>query len=150
MHVGSRTLIGVAVLAASLAQVPVASASYDEASGGRRAWYTIQAIAGNIVPGLSALYAPTCLPGYIVCKISFAGVSLIAAGGQWLLSGAQDVEQTRGILHRGFAGDWYLTGRHIAGDLTPQPLPDPPPPSGGGGGGGAGEGGEGAWEPPPI
>jgi hypothetical protein len=142
MHGVSRTLIGVVVLAASLVRVPVASAGYNDASGGRRALYTSVAVAANILPVVSALYAPTCLPGYIVCKITFAGISLIAAGGQWLLSGAQDVEQTRGILHRGFAGDWYLTGHHIAGDSAPQPLPDPPPP--------AASGEEGGWEPPPI
>jgi hypothetical protein len=142
MHVVSRTLIGIAVVAASSVNVPMASAGYDDASGGRRALYNAGAVAANILPGVSALYAPTCLPGYIVCKIAFAGVSLIAAGGQWLLSGAQDVEQTRGILHRGFAGDWYLTGRHIAGDATPQPLPDPPPP--------AAKSDEGSWAPPPI
>jgi len=144
MHVVRRTLIGIAVLLGSLAAAPAASASYADASGPRRALYTTIAVAANVLPGLSALYAPTCLPGYVVCKISFSGVSLMAAAGQWLLSGAQDVEQTRGILHRGFAGDWYLTGRHVAGDLAPQPLPEPPPPTR------TEESGEGAWEPPPL
>lgn len=146
MHVVSRTLIGVVMLVASLANASVASAAYADASGPRRALYTTLAVVANLVPGVSALYAPSCLPGYIVCKLSFAGVSLLAAADQWLMSGAQDVEQTKAILHRGFAGDWYLTGRHVAGDVTPEPLPEPPPPTSTGGG----EGGEGAWTPPPL
>jgi hypothetical protein len=50
--------------------------------------------------------------------------------------------QTRGILHRGFAGDWYLTGRHTSRETEAQVLPDPPPPPG--------EGGGQKWEPPPL
>jgi hypothetical protein len=96
----------------------------------------------NVVPGVSSIYAPRCLPGYVVCKALFAFVSLLAAADQVVLSGAGDRVQTRGILYRGFAGDWYLTGRHTAGDLEAQPLPDPPPPPA--------ESGEGAWEPPPL
>jgi hypothetical protein len=72
----------------------------------------------------------------------FAGISLIAAADQLVLSGGGDWPQTRAILHRGFAGDWYLTGRHVSGDVTPEVLPEPPPPPAGSGGG--------KWEPPPL
>jgi hypothetical protein len=50
--------------------------------------------------------------------------------------------QTRGILHRGFAGDWYIDTRHVRGEATPEPLPEPPPPPSSSGGG--------TWEPPPL
>src|ERR1044071_864831 len=118
----------------------VSAASYEERSGARRALDTGIAVVANVVPGVSALYAPRCLPGYVLCKAVFAGMSLIAAADQLVLSGGGDLEQTRGILHRGFAGDWYLTGRHVSGEATPEPLPEPPPPSSGGG----------KWEPPPL
>jgi hypothetical protein len=71
----------------------------------------------------------------------WAFVSVVAAEGHLVFSGGQDSAQRRAILYRGFAGDWYLTGRHTAGDLTADPLPDPPPPSDTEGG---------AWQPPPI
>jgi hypothetical protein len=71
----------------------------------------------------------------------FATVSLIAAADQLALSGGGDLAQTRAILHRGFAGDWYLTAKHTSGDVTAQPLPDPPPPP---------SDSEGGWQPPPL
>src|SRR5437867_3171220 len=138
-----RTLGTCAALIAMLgfAVSRASAASYEERPGGMRAVYTGIAVIANVVPGVSALYAPRCLPGYVLCKAVFAGMSLIAAADQLALSGGGDLEQTRGILHRGFTGDWYLTGRHVSGDVTPEPLPDPPPVSGSGGG---------KWEPPPL
>ena len=118
-----------------------AAARYEERPATMRALYTGIAVVANVVPGVSALYAPRCLPGYVLCKSVFAFISVIAAADQLVVSGGGDREQTRGILHRGFAGDWYLTGHHVSGDVTPEPLPDPAPPSSGGGG---------RWEPPPL
>lgn len=136
-----RRVVGVAVLAGCLLVPALGNAeSWEQRSGFSRVLYTTAAVAANVIPGLSAVYAPQCLPGYIVCKIAFAGISVLAAADQLALAGNGDMHQTRGILYRGFGGDWYLTGRHITGELTPRPLPDPPPPSSGGGGG---------WEPPP-
>lgn len=148
MRMASRWLTGAFFVVTALL-VPagvVQAVPYDQQSTARRALYTSIAIAANVLPGLSAIYAPRCLPGYVVCKMVFAGVSLIAAADQFLLSGDADEAQTRAILYRGFAGDWYLTGAHIAGERTPQPLPEPPPPVEEGGGGG--EGGD--WQPPPL
>jgi hypothetical protein len=140
---GPGLTVGVALLAASLvAARPARAVSYDERPPASRALYTGLAVVANVMPVVSAFYAPRCLPGYVVCKVTFAGISLIAATGQLALSGGGDMVQTRGILHRGFAGDWYLTGRHTSHELTPQPLPDPPPPPA--------EGGGGKWEPPPL
>jgi hypothetical protein len=143
MRISRRTLGSVAALAATLGfWVSSVSAAPDhQRSAGMRAVYTGIAVVANVVPGVSAIYAPRCLPGYVVCKVVFAGMSLIAAADQLVVSGAGDLEQTRGILHRGFAGDWYLTADHVSGAATPEPLPDPPTPTGAGGG---------KWEPPPL
>ena len=134
---------GMAALGACLAAAGAASAApYDQQTPGMRAFYTGVAMVANVTPFVSALYAPTCLPGYVVCKITYAGLSLAAAADQLVLSGGGDLVQTRAILHRGFAGDWYLTGRHVAGDVEPQPLPEPPAP--------ASESGGSGWQPPPL
>jgi hypothetical protein len=141
MQGGGRKLIAGAVGAACLLHAGVAAAvPWEERSAAARAFYSGVAVIANVTPIVSAFFAPRCLPGYILCKASFSFVSLVAAADHLFLSGAGDEAQTRALLHRGFAGDWYLTGRHIAGDLTPQPLPDPPPPPT--------KEGEG-WQPPP-
>jgi hypothetical protein len=129
------------VLAATLVcATPSLAEPPAEPSDTRHALDTGIAVVANVVPGVATLYAPRCLLGYVFCKTVFAAVSVIAAGDQLLMSGGGDMTQTRAILHRGFAGDWYLTARHVSGEATPQPLPDPPPPPSGGG----------HWEPPPL
>src|SRR2546426_6621451 len=133
-----RSRLGIATaLAVCLAGTGAAWATpYDERPLGMRALYTGVAVVANVTPFVSALYAPACLPGYVVCKLTYAGLSLAAAADQLVLSGGGDLAQTRAILHRGFAGDWYLTGRHVAGEVEPQPLPEPPAPAPESGGGG--------------
>src|SRR6059036_2060600 len=138
-----RRLGIVAALATCVAGAGAASAArYDEQPFGVRALYTGVAVVANVTPVVSALYAPRCLPGYVVCKLTYAGLSLAAAADQLVLSGGGDLAQTCAILHRGFAGDWYLTGRHVAGEVEPEPLPEPPAP--------APESGGGGWQPPPL
>jgi hypothetical protein len=100
---------------------------YEERSAAQRAGYTALAAIMNVVPVAPAPVAPRCLPGYILCKAFFAGFSVVAAGEQLVLSGGSDLPQTRAILHRGFAGDWLITGRHVAGDAEPDLLPEPAP-----------------------
>jgi len=129
-----------AALLVALSLSTAALAAPPDRSAARSALDTGIAVAANVVPGVSALYAPRCLPGYIVCKAIFAVMSVIAATDQLVLSGGGDMIQTRGILHRGFAGDWYIAPRHVRGEATPEPLPDPPPPPSSGG----------KWEPPPL
>jgi len=126
-------LVALSLSTASLGAPP-------ERSPARSALDTGIAVVANVVPGVSTLYAPRCLLGYVFCKGIFAVVSVIAAGDQLVLSGGGDMTQTRGILHRGFAGDWYIGARHVRGEATPEPLPDPPPPPSSGG----------TWEPPPL
>jgi hypothetical protein len=140
---GPCLTVGVALLAAALGSGRHAgAASFGERPAAAQALYTGIAVVANVVPIVAAFYAPRCLPGYVLCKATFAGISLIAAAGQLALSGGGDLVQTRAILHRGFAGDWYLTGRHTSREVTPEVLPDPPPPPSGSG--------EGKWEPPPL
>lgn len=117
----------VLLLVATLSQSRVAQAGWEDRPAGQRAAYTAAAVAEDVVPVVSALGASRCLQGYLLCKLSFAGLSLVAAGEQLLFSGGSDLGQTKGILHRGFAGDWILTGRHAAGDAEPDVLPDPGP-----------------------
>jgi hypothetical protein len=106
-----------------------AHAGWDDRSPGQKAGYTALAVVENVVPVASALAAPKCLPGYILCKAFFAFTSVVAAGEQITMSGGSDEKQTNAILHRGFAGDWYLTGANAAGDATADVLPDPGPPA---------------------
>jgi len=131
--------VAAVLLALSLSTTTFAAP--PDRSPARSALDTGIAVAANVVPGVSSLYAPHCLPGYVFCKAIFAAMSVIAAADQLALSGGGDLEQTRGILHRGFAGDWYIAPRHVRGEATPEPLPDPPPPVSSGGG---------KWEPPPL
>jgi hypothetical protein len=130
----------VAALFVALSLSSASLAAPPERSAARSALDTGIAVAANVVPGVSTLYAPHCLPGYVFCKAIFAVMSVIAAADQLALSGGGDMTQTRGILHRGFAGDWYIAPRHVRGEATPEPLPDPPPPPSSGG----------KWEPPPL
>ena len=114
---------------------------YEQRSTAVRALFTGVAAVANITPIVSAIFAPQCLPGYIVCKLMFVGFSVVAATDLLWLSGPVDSAQPVAVLQRGFGGDWVLTGRHIAGDAKAQPFPEaPPPPSEGGSG----------WEPPPL
>lgn len=128
MSVPRKSVCLVLLVICLLSPRPGACDSYEEQSAARRALYTAGAVIANVLPGVSALVSPLCLPGYLLCKLSFAGFSLFAAAEQFTLGGDADTDQTRAILYRGFQGDWYLTGRHIAGYATAQPWPDPPPP----------------------
>src|SRR5262249_32890777 len=119
-------IVGVVGLTSSASAV-YAQAGFADRPAWQRVGYTALAGVENVVPITSAFAAPKCLPGYILCKASFAGFSLIAAAEHVILPGGADMGQTRAILHRGFAGDWYLTGAHAAGDATPDVLPDPGP-----------------------
>lgn len=111
------------------AGAPVHAASWDQRSTAERGVYTAAAVAANVVPGVSALVAPKCLPGYVVCKMVFAALSVVAAAESLVMSGGADAGQPRAILERGFGGDWVLTGRHVAGDHIPEPLPEAVPAS---------------------
>ena len=82
MRFTGRWILGVALLTGCLLQTGRAQAEpWAQRSMARRALDTGIAVVANVVPGVSAIFAPRCLPGYIVCKITFAGSSLIAAAG---------------------------------------------------------------------
>ena len=122
-----RRLARVLLIVGVVGIASYAQADYDDRPAWQRAGYTVLAGVENVVPVTAALATPKCLPGYILCKAWFAGFSLVAAAEHVILSGGADMAQTQAILHRGFAGDWILTGRHAAGDATPDVLPDPGP-----------------------
>jgi len=135
MRKGIRRCVSVVALAGALVggvyRDARAATPWEEKSGLARAGYTAAAVLANILPGVSALVAPACLPGYLVCKATFAIGSVFAAGEQLFMSGGADPEQTRAILYRGWEGDWYVTGRDVAGDTQADPFPKPPPPTSG-------------------
>lgn len=111
--------------ATSLAlSAPVRADSFDDASTGKRALYVTGAILANVVPGVSALASPRCLPGYLICKVSFAAIGLIAGTEQLLLG--LDPKAFGSSIERGFGGDWVVTPHHIARGTKAQPYPDPP------------------------
>jgi hypothetical protein len=113
----------------------------DEPTTGRKALDTAAAVVTNVVPVTSALVAPTCLPGYILCKLSYAGLSLVAAAESMVMSGGADSAQPAAILRRGFSGDWVVTPDDIATRRPPDPYPEVAPPASGGGSG---------FTPPPL
>ncbi len=122
-----RRAVWMVSLVAVLTVAIPAQAGWDDRSPGQRAGYTTLAVVENVVPVTSALAAPKCLQGYVLCKLSFAAFSVVAAGEQLFMSGGSDMKQFEAVLHRGWAGDWYLTGAHAAGDDTADVLPDPGP-----------------------
>jgi len=124
-----RTGFGTLLLVAAIASPHAALADYDDRPATERGAYTALAVAENILPGVSTIAAPRCLQGYVLCKLSFAAVSLVAAGEHLFFSGGSDLGQTRAILRRGFTGDWVLTGKHAAGDVEAAVFPDPGPSS---------------------
>jgi hypothetical protein len=128
----SRRGIAAALLTVLAAWGPTLAhaGSFEESSASRRALYTAGAVAANVVPGVASVVEPKCLPGYFFCKLTFAAGSVLFAGENFVMSGGADTEQSRAILYRGFAGDWFVTPRNIAGDTKPQVLPEPPPAAG--------------------
>lgn len=66
--------------------------------------------------------APKCLLPYPICKVMWAGISLVASGEQLVTGG--DVAGAKSALVRGFGGDWVVRPRHVSGDwLWSTPLP---------------------------
>ena len=122
-----RRLAQVLLIVGAVGLPSYAHAAWEDRSAGARFGFTVLAAFENIVPGVSTIAVPRCLPGYIVCKLWFAGFSVVAATEHIILSGGGDMAQTRAILHRGFAGDWILTGRNAWGDVPAEFLPDPGP-----------------------
>ena len=122
-----RRAVWMVSLVAALSVAIPAHAGWDDRSSGQKAGYTALATVENVVPITSAAAAPKCLQGYVLCKLTFAAVSVVTAGEQLFLSGGSDMNQFEAILHRGWTGDWYLTGANAAGDATADVLPDPGP-----------------------
>jgi hypothetical protein len=122
-----RGIAALLLVAPALSVSTARAGSFDDSPNWKRALYTAGAVAANVVPGASSLIEPKCLPGYMFCKATFAFGSLLFAGETMVMSGGSDIDQSRAILYRGWAGDWVVTPRDIAGDRQPQVLPTPPP-----------------------
>ena len=135
-------LLGVLGVATVLAR-PALAGPWEDRSAAMRGVYTAGAVAVNLLPVASAVVARQCLPGYIVCKIAYGAISLIAAGEQIFMSGGNDWDQTQAILYRGYGGDWYVTPKQVAGDEAVHPWPEPPAST-------KGSEAPGGWQPPPL
>jgi hypothetical protein len=144
MRAVMRRRMAVMLLGGMLGGATVAQGvPYEELSSGRKALATSKAVAVNTLPVASGLEEPKCLQGYILCKLTFALFSVVAAGESLAMSGGADLAQPRGILYRGFSGDWVVTPRDMAGESKPEILPEAPPPA-------PGEKKSGEFVPPPL
>ena len=94
----------------------------EEPAPGARAWHVLASTGANLLPVASAFASPRCLPGYILCKLSFAGMGVVASGVQVIAGG--DIEGARATLSRAFGGDWVVTPSHIATSSRPDPYPE--------------------------
>lgn len=126
-----RGIAAMLLLAPALSISSARAGSFDDSPTWKRALYTAGAATANVVPVAASLVEPKCLPGYIFCKATFAFGSLLFAGETMVMSGGSDSDQAHAILYRGFAGDWVVTPRDVAGERQPQVLPTPPPSGGG-------------------
>jgi hypothetical protein len=117
-----KTIRLVALLTAMLAAAPVAVRA-DEVGVGRRIWYGVAAAALNVLPVVSIHASQRCLPGYVVCKLSFAGMGLIAAGTQLVVGG--DLKGAERTVRRAVGGDWLVLPRHLATGTNADPYPEP-------------------------
>jgi hypothetical protein len=117
MKVLRETMLVIGIV--SLAAVPAVSA--DEGDVPASAWDSTVAVVTNVVPITSAFVEGRCITGYVVCKLSFAGLSLVAAAEQVVLGG--DTKGARATLGRGFGGDWYVRPSDIASGRTPEVYP---------------------------
>jgi hypothetical protein len=118
-------------------------AATTEVTAGRRAWQTAKVVAANTLPVASAVVEPKCVQGYILCKATFAAFSVVAAAESLVMSGGSDMAQPRGILTKGFTGDWVVTRDDVAGTTKVDLLPEVAPPARGGDDGGG-------FVPPPL
>jgi hypothetical protein len=120
-----------------------APATSTEVTARRRALQTAGAVAANTVPVASAFVEPKCIQGYILCKAMFAVFSVAAAAESVVMSGGRDHDQPRGILTKGFTGDWVVTRSDVAGSTKVELLPEVAPPA-------SGEDKGGGFVPPPL
>src|SRR4029450_3511848 len=144
MRTSTRRLLATTIVGLAVGHWTAAYAvPFEELSRSKRTFYTARAVAANVVPGVSAVTEPKCIQGYILCKLTFALFSVVVAGETLALGGPADMAQPKGILYRGWSGDWAVTPRDIAGDTRPELLPEPPPPA-------EGAPKSGDFKPPPL
>ena len=115
---GQQAAWAAIVFASATATAAIAEGGSEQVRG----WHTAAAVVANVIPVASVFVEERCLPGYIVCKISFWGISVIAAIEQVVVGGNAD--GARATLDRGFGGDWVVTGEHIATGRKPELYPE--------------------------
>jgi hypothetical protein len=120
----TKTLRLAAVLTTVLCVVPTGVRAGDDDGAGRRIWNGVGATAMNVLPVVSVRASQRCLPGYILCKLSFAGMGLAASGAQIFFGG--DVAGARRTAGRALGGDWVVMPRHLETGIKPDPYPEAP------------------------
>lgn len=140
---GAQKLLCVAVIAGVLTAgvSPASAITWEERSAGSRAWYTALAVVANVLPIASAFVEPRCIQGYILCKLTWAGIGVVTGAESAIMSGGSDPDEAATVVKRGYKGDWFLTGSDVAGDTTPDVFPEVAP---------APSTDDGGFEPPPI
>lgn len=118
----SKTIRLLALLTAMLAATPAAVRA-DEVGIGHRIWYGVAAAALNVMPVVSVYASQRCLPGYVVCKLSFAGMGIVAAGTQLVIGG--DLNGAERTVRRAVGGDWLVLPHHVATGTKADPYPEP-------------------------
>jgi hypothetical protein len=119
----TTTIAAALTVAFAFSASPVHADAYDELGGGRRFLYGVGSVAANVIPGVSVWAASKCLPGYVVCKLTFAGLGTLAAGSQLFWGG--DVDGAGATAGRAFGGDWFVTPRQLATGAGADPYPEP-------------------------
>lgn len=119
----TTTIAAALAITVALATGPAHADVYDDLDGGKRFLYGAGAVAANIIPGVSVWAASKCLPGYVVCKLTFAGLGTLAAGSQIFWGG--DVSGAGTTAGRAFGGDWIVTPRQLANGTGADPYPEP-------------------------
>jgi hypothetical protein len=121
MTVLRTTSVFFGIVALALVATPAARSDTD-GTGGPNAWHSTVAVVTNVVPITSAFVHDRCITGYILCKLSFAGLSLLSATEQVVLGG--DTRGARATLGRGFGGDWVVKPSDVASGRKPDVYPD--------------------------
>jgi hypothetical protein len=123
MRLFRQTMVLAAIATLALVAMPSASMADGDESGESPTFLdSTAAVVTNVVPISSAFVQPRCITGYVLCKLSFAGLSVLAAGEQILLGG--DVKGASATLGRGFRGDWVVRPSDIASGRKPVVYPE--------------------------
>lgn len=117
-----KTTFGTIALLGAISLATPPSAPANDGGVARALWRGAAAATMNVVPVTSIFASQRCLPGYLACKLMFAGMGIAASGVQVLAGG--DLDGARRTMERAFGGDWIVLPRHVGGDVKPDPYPE--------------------------